>query len=117
MGPAGHRYYVIVAWIWSLLFYLGLDPLKWAMALAMSKSGMHRLTTAPSKVGRPGLVLPRWHGPLSRWGRTGLLVAKYTWAIPLLQMGLKTVVQTERACVLMQPCCCTCLLVPTRLGQ
>ena len=54
-APVGRRrYYVIVAWIWSLMFYLGLDPLKWAMAWAVRKSGLHRLasaTPASSKVG------------------------------------------------------------------
>ena len=50
---------MIVAWIWSLLFYMGLDPLKWAMAWATSKSGLHRpasVTHVGSKVGARGFT-------------------------------------------------------------
>ena len=56
----GRRYYVIVAYIWSLLFYLGLDPLKWAMGWAMSKGGLGHcifVTRAARKVG-----LQAWFG-------------------------------------------------------
>lgn len=38
------RYYVIVAWIWSLMFYLGLDPLKWLMAWVMNEDGFRDRT-------------------------------------------------------------------------
>ena len=33
-------YYVIVAWIWSLIWYLGLDPIKWAMMYALNEDGI-----------------------------------------------------------------------------
>ena len=32
-------YYVIVAWIWSIIWYLGLDPIKWAMMYALNEDG------------------------------------------------------------------------------
>jgi len=32
-------YYVIMAWIWSLLWYLALDPIKWALAYALDEDG------------------------------------------------------------------------------
>ncbi len=32
-------YYVIVAWIWSLIWYLGLDPIKWAMMYILNEDG------------------------------------------------------------------------------
>ena len=32
-------YYVIVAWIWSLIWYLGLDPIKWMMMYALNEDG------------------------------------------------------------------------------
>ena len=35
-----HRYYVIVAWIWSLIWHMGLDPLKWLMAYIMNEDGV-----------------------------------------------------------------------------
>ena len=35
---------MIVAWIWSILFYLGLDPIKWAMAYAMNEYGFRTRT-------------------------------------------------------------------------
>lgn len=33
-------YYVIVAWIWSLIWYLGLDPIKWMMMYALNEDGV-----------------------------------------------------------------------------
>ncbi|CAK0787749.1 hypothetical protein CVIRNUC_010971 [Coccomyxa viridis] len=35
----GCTYYVIVAWIWSIIWYLGLDPIKWAMMYALNEDG------------------------------------------------------------------------------
>ncbi len=34
------RYYVIVAWIWAVIWYFGLDPIKWALAYALDEEGM-----------------------------------------------------------------------------
>ena len=34
------RYYVIVAWIWAIIWYFGLDPIKWALAFALDEEGM-----------------------------------------------------------------------------
>lgn len=36
---AARRSYVIVAWIWSFLFYLPLDLIKWGMAYALNEDG------------------------------------------------------------------------------
>jgi hypothetical protein len=33
------RYYVIVAWIWSIIWYVGLDPIKWAMMYILNEDG------------------------------------------------------------------------------
>ncbi len=33
-------YYVIVAWIWSIIWYLGLDPIKWMMMYALNEDGI-----------------------------------------------------------------------------
>ena len=30
---------MIVAWIWSLIWYLGLDPIKWMMMYALNEDG------------------------------------------------------------------------------
>lgn len=32
-------YYVIVAWIWSIIWYLGLDPIKWVMMWILNEDG------------------------------------------------------------------------------
>ena len=37
-------YYVIVAWIWSLIWYLGLDPIKWAMMYILNEDGWRNKT-------------------------------------------------------------------------
>ena len=55
-----NRGYVIVAWIWSILFYLGLDPIKWAMAWAMNEDGfrtrtLNRRRQQPPPEVRPGM--------------------------------------------------------------
>ena len=34
------RYYVIVAWIWSIIWYLGLDPIKWIMMYILNEDGV-----------------------------------------------------------------------------
>ena len=48
-----------MAWIWSILFYLGLDPIKWAMAWAMNEDGfrtrtLNRRRQQPPPEVRPG---------------------------------------------------------------
>ena len=35
---------MIVAWIWAIIFYMGLDPIKWAMAWAMNEDGFRTRT-------------------------------------------------------------------------
>jgi H+-transporting ATPase len=40
VSAACRRYYVIVAWIWAFMFYLGLDPLKWLMAYIGNEDGI-----------------------------------------------------------------------------
>lgn len=35
----GCTYYVIVALIWSIIWYVALDPIKWAMAWALNEDG------------------------------------------------------------------------------
>jgi hypothetical protein len=34
-----HSGYVIVAWIWSAIWYVGLDPIKWVMMYALNEDG------------------------------------------------------------------------------
>ena len=34
------RYYVIVAWIWSIIWYMGLDPIKWMMMYILNEDGI-----------------------------------------------------------------------------
>ena len=36
---------MLVAWIWSLLWYLALDPLKWALAWVLNENGMRSSST------------------------------------------------------------------------
>jgi H+-transporting ATPase len=35
----GCTYYVVAAWIWSLIWHMGLDPLKWIMMYMMDDEG------------------------------------------------------------------------------
>eukprot|EP00879_Flechtneria_rotunda_P000106 GHRR01000160.1.p1 GENE.GHRR01000160.1~~GHRR01000160.1.p1 ORF type:complete len:747 (+),score=230.67 GHRR01000160.1:4862-7102(+) len=35
----GCREWVLVAWIWSLIWYIGLDPLKWTLMWALNEDG------------------------------------------------------------------------------
>ncbi|PSC74572.1 plasma-membrane proton-efflux P-type ATPase [Micractinium conductrix] len=35
----GCTYYVIVAWVWSLIWHMGLDPLKWIMMYMLDEEG------------------------------------------------------------------------------
>ncbi|DBA75013.1 TPA: hypothetical protein ACH3X1_010354 [Trebouxia sp. C0004] len=39
-STVGCTYYVIVAWIWAIIWYFGLDPIKWALAYALDEEGM-----------------------------------------------------------------------------
>ena len=55
-----NRGYVIVAWIWSILFYLGLDPIKWAMAYAMNEDGFRTRTLQRRRAQPPPEVRPAW---------------------------------------------------------
>lgn len=41
-------YYVIAAWIWAIIWYMGLDPIKWALAWALDEDSM--------RTGRRGLI-------------------------------------------------------------
>lgn len=36
----GCLYYVLAAWIWSIIWYFGLDPLKWALAYFLNEDGV-----------------------------------------------------------------------------
>lgn len=53
-----NRGYVIVAWIWSIIFYLGLDPIKWAMAWAMNEDGFRTRTLQRRRQQPPPEVRP-----------------------------------------------------------
>ncbi|KAL3143237.1 hypothetical protein ABBQ38_002088 [Trebouxia sp. C0009 RCD-2024] len=44
----GCTYYVIAAWIWAIIWYMGLDPIKWALAWALDEDSM--------RTGRRGLI-------------------------------------------------------------
>jgi hypothetical protein len=60
---------VIVAWIWSILFYLGLDPIKWAMAYAMNEDGFRTRTLNRRRPVPPPEARPPRAVPLPRPGR------------------------------------------------
>ena len=49
---------MIVAWIWSIIFYLGLDPIKWAMAYAMNEDGFRTRTLNRRRQQPPPEVRP-----------------------------------------------------------
>lgn len=74
--------YVIVAWIWSAIWYVLLDPIKWAMCYILNEDGFrdmvayrkdakHRLETiskdkANAVEGPAGMVPPTYANPLGR---------------------------------------------------
>ena len=39
----GCTYYVVVAIIWSVIWYLGLDPIKWVLAWILNEDGFRDL--------------------------------------------------------------------------
>ena len=39
------RYYIFLAWVWSLLWYLALDPLRWAVSWVLNENGMRSRDT------------------------------------------------------------------------
>ena len=38
----GCTYYVVAAWVWSAIWYLGLDPIKWTMFYIMNEEGFRQ---------------------------------------------------------------------------
>ena len=36
---------MFVAWVWSILWYLALDPLRWALAWCLNENGMRNRST------------------------------------------------------------------------
>ena len=58
-GLRVRRYYVIVAWIWSIIWYLGLDPIKWVMMYILNEDGVrdrhafHEAKRASRTLGSP----------------------------------------------------------------
>ncbi|KAK9802623.1 hypothetical protein WJX73_006394 [Symbiochloris irregularis] len=84
----GCEYFVVIAWIWSLLWYLALDPLKWALAWALNENGLRSSSTwrldqeaarrqlgfnPEENVGPAGMGRAGWRNPLGRGGGTILL--------------------------------------------
>jgi H+-transporting ATPase len=37
-------YYVVAAWIWAIIWYLGLDPIKWVLAWIFNEDGFRNKT-------------------------------------------------------------------------
>ena len=47
----GCTYYVVVAIVWSIIWYIGLDPIKWCLAYALNEDGFR-----DRKVGAIGVM-------------------------------------------------------------
>lgn len=76
----GCTYWVLVAWIWSAMWYVLLDPIKWGLAYALNEDGFRdraswlkaKKRSAPVHVdkerelGPAGMMAPTYGNPLGR---------------------------------------------------
>ena len=60
---------MFVAWVWSILWYLALDPLRWALSWCLNENGMRNRSTWRSEQVSVGVVaLPQGGRTLGRKG-------------------------------------------------
>jgi hypothetical protein len=92
------RAYVLVAWIWSICWYLPLDPIKWAANWVLNEEGVRDrgLFTRQQEAGRVEAAI------LNQAEHEGVLVgsiARGSWANPLGRTSLRvpTALELERA--------------------
>ncbi|KAK9838144.1 hypothetical protein WJX81_003766 [Elliptochloris bilobata] len=90
--------YVIVAWIWSILFYLGLDPIKWAMAWAMNEDGFRTRTLARRRHAPPPEITLE---QAQAQGPSHMLPATYANPLGRASISRPTPAQFERASVVL----------------
>lgn len=85
------RYYVVVAWIWAIIWYVALDPIKWGMAWILDEEGYRTgkgsLRAAPSSKADEGAGLNHV-GPSTRHNPMGRV-----------SIGPPTSLQLERASI------------------
>ncbi|KAK9829684.1 hypothetical protein WJX72_007324 [[Myrmecia] bisecta] len=76
----GCTYYLIVAWVWSIIWYMGLDPIKWLLAFLLNEDGMRdlalhkkeqkevvgRMERRPSEEGVVGFGTASYANPMGR---------------------------------------------------
>ncbi len=92
------RAYVLVAWIWSIIWYLPLDPIKWVIAYALNEEGVRDrgLFTKQQEAGRMEAAAANQ----SEHQATVLgSVGRASWTNPLGRASLRvpTTEQLERA--------------------
>lgn len=99
----GCTYWILVAWIWSAIWYVLLDPIKWMLAYALNEDGFRdhnswlkdKKRSAPPhpdkerELGPAGMVAPSYGNPL---GRASLAVAPQN----VLERASVTKVSVER---------------------
>ncbi|CAL8464533.1 g4068 [Coccomyxa elongata] len=98
----GCTYYVIVAWIWAMLFYLGLDPLKWALMWIFNEEGFRdrrrlsrdRRRAPPSEVGREEAMA-------TMTGQSHVVPPTYQNALGRASISPATEAQMQRASVVL----------------
>ena len=71
----GCTYYVIVALIWSIIWYVALDPIKWIMAWILNEDGFRNIKVCKRA--------HRCQGPLLAWW---LAAAPAPCALPLRRL-------------------------------
>jgi H+-transporting ATPase len=58
--------YIIVAWVWSCIWYMGLDPLKWALAWILNEDGFRSKEEFAKKGKRHDKADPGIEGPIGQ---------------------------------------------------
>ena len=83
---------MFVAWVWSILWYLALDPLRWALSWCLNENGMRNRSTWRSEQVSVGVVA------LPQGGRT--LGRKRFWPVDARgKIPLKPVPHLPSTCV------------------
>ncbi|KAK9905068.1 hypothetical protein WJX75_009176 [Coccomyxa subellipsoidea] len=98
----GCTYYVIVAWIWAMLFYLGLDPIKFAMMWISNEEGFRDRPLFFKKRRRPSAPdLSEEEALGAMTGQSHVVQPTYQNALGRASLGRVTEAHLKRASVVL----------------
>lgn len=85
--------YVIVAWVWALMWYVALDPIKWAMAYILDEEGI--------RTGKRGMIDPAQRSKANEEQQHGMYMGRVSKNNPLGRVSVSrpSPAQLERASV------------------